>query len=281
MKCAQYKLGVFCRDKKEMEIKYSLQDKHVLQLIPWLRSENSKGKDIFIGQSNNVDRALILIDDLSSHNLGLMRQRGVNPACVLETSPNNFQAWVSLGTEPMPKEQRKIVAACLAKEFGGDPASTDANHFGRLAGFTNNKPKYLTNDGYPVVLCHCASGQHAQKSEEIRKWAIIRSANETRMKELKKPSINPSPNEKRGSLDPDLAYARYFSQWLKTVKFQKKSEDYSRGDFAVTCRMLKEGYSKKEIIESIINCSPDLKRRKPNHCLDYASRTVEAALKYL
>jgi hypothetical protein len=131
------------------------------------------------------------------------------------------------------------------------------------------------------VICHHASGIHAKNREEIRKWAIIRSAYENRKKEPKIYPINTSKTERFGSLRPHLAFTRYFSQWLRTVKWQQKSEDFSRGDYAVTCRMLKEGYTKEEIIESIISCSPNLESRKPNHCLDYASRTVEAAFRHL
>jgi hypothetical protein len=32
--------------------------------------------------------------------------------------------------------------------------------------------------------------------------------------------------------------------------------------------MLKEGYSKKELIGAMINCSPELESRKPYHSFD-------------
>ncbi|WP_373870935.1 DNA-primase RepB domain-containing protein, partial [Aeromonas caviae] len=32
----------------------------------------------------------------------------------------------------------------LAREYDADPASADSHHYGRLAGFTNQKPKHTT-----------------------------------------------------------------------------------------------------------------------------------------
>ncbi|WP_223932390.1 DNA-primase RepB domain-containing protein, partial [Aeromonas caviae] len=33
-------------------------------------------------------------------------------------------------------------------EYDADPASADSHHYGRLAGFTNQKPKHTTKTGY-------------------------------------------------------------------------------------------------------------------------------------
>jgi len=57
---------------------------------------------------------------------------------VIETSPSNFQAWLCHG-QILPKQVSTIAARLLASRFGGDPASADWRHYGRLAGFTNRK----------------------------------------------------------------------------------------------------------------------------------------------
>jgi hypothetical protein len=47
----------------------------------------------------------------------------------------------------------------LASRFGGDLASADWRHYGRLAGFTNRKDKYRRTDGtFTYVRPHEASG---------------------------------------------------------------------------------------------------------------------------
>jgi hypothetical protein len=283
MNCHVYKVGIYDRNHIKMDNRLYLNYDNILNLIPKLKFENSNGKDIFIGQPDNIDRALILVDDLSELKIQQMRQSGVSPACIVETSQGNFQVWVSLGNEPMPIDQRKIVSVALCNRFGGDPGSTSANHYGRLAGFTNRKLEHLTDKGYPFVLCREATGQHAEKSAEIRAWAINKAIKEKQIKEMEH-TIKRSPmiinNTKRHSkMSPDLAFTTYFDQWLRHVNALNKDEDLSRGDFAVVARMLKEGYTKSDIIASIIDNSPNIETRKRNHIEDYAKRTVAAAEK--
>ena len=94
MDCAKYKIGIFDREKKWMQNKDFLGPDEVEALVPWLKRMNSKGNDIFVTQADGMDRALLLVDDLAPRQIEAMRLRGVGPACVVETSPGNFQAWV-------------------------------------------------------------------------------------------------------------------------------------------------------------------------------------------
>ncbi|MDR2457748.1 MAG: RepB family DNA primase [Clostridiales Family XIII bacterium] len=279
MNCDRYKIGIFDRSSTSMSMYFKeISFDGIIRLIPRMKYENFNGKDIFIGQSEGIDRALILVDDLTSSQINKMRIRGVNPACVLETSPSNYQVWVSLGSEPMPKRQRKLVAVSFANEFGGDKASTSANHLGRLAGFTNRKPEYLTPNGFPFVRCLNHSGIHAQKSAEIRAWALAKDYKEEEEANKKKLSIcSDSLVKTRKKLDPGQAFVKYYKQWTIYVKFIGKDLDLSRGDFAVASRMLKENYSKQDIMQAIIDHSPNIEIRKPKHIGDYAFRTVMAA----
>jgi hypothetical protein len=280
MNCDQYKLGIYNRYAKNMRLRYHLDFDAIISLVPWLKFENVNGNDIYITQDNNIDRALILVDDLKIAQIKQMDQRGVNPACVIETSPDNYQVWVSLGVEPMPKNQRKILATLLAKAFGGDPASVDANHFGRLAGFTNRKPEHLKKSGYPFVLCWEATGKHAEKMDQIRAWAKAKADEEMLAGQNKQNDERISSNNSYQS-EPGNIFRQYFKQWLYYINKNNKDVDYSRGDFAVTCRMINEGYTKLDIITAIKNNSPDIEIRKRNHIDDYAIRTYNACLKRL
>jgi hypothetical protein len=259
--------------------KYNLTQYNIKKLIKLLKFENLNGKDIYIGQTNDIDRALILVDDLSEDKIEQMRYRGVSPACVVETSPKNFQAWVSLGTEPMPKSQRKTVAALFAKEFGGDLGSADANHYGRLAGFTNRKPQYLRDGKYPYVLCSYYFGQHAEKSIKIREWARINDV--TKLKNIKNDIYGNYNSKIQLDFEYNNIFTKYFNQWYNKIKLRNEKIDLSKGDFAVTCRMLKEGYSIDFIRMSIEIYSPNLMERKKNHLFDYCERTIQAAIKII
>src|SRR6266850_4217231 len=124
--------------------------------VSWLRLKNLEGRNIYIRPSG--EHALSLIDDASARAIELMKSEGFAPAVVLETSPRNFQAWLCHG-QILPKHLSTIAARLLASRFGGDLASADWRHYGRLAGFTNRKEKYRKTDGtFPYVRLHEATG---------------------------------------------------------------------------------------------------------------------------
>jgi hypothetical protein len=279
MNCSEYKIGIFNGKDKKMINRDFLDHNSIFKLVPWLAYQNYSGKDIYITQASNLDRALILVDDVSDFQINEMARRGVAPACVVETSPHNFQVWVSLGSEPMSKPERKIAATLLAKEFKGDMASVDANHYGRLAGFTNRKEKHLTSVGYPFVLCRDANGRAADKSHAVREWVKKKYLYENKESgQISFVEVNNS-NAFKSRMNPMEAFKKYFAEWSWHTKLKGNALDNSRGDFAVVCRMLKEGYSKELVILALIENSPDIQNRKLNHIDDYAIRTVNAAFK--
>ena len=246
MNCDAFRVGIFNRAEKRMINKDILSYDEIINMVSWLKYQNAEGRDIYITQANGIDRALLLVDDLTRQRIGEMNLRGVAPACVIETSPRNFQARVSLGPEPMSKPERKLAARILAREFKGDLASADANHYGRLAGFTNRKESHLTSSGYPYVKCWEADGKDAERSLALREWAKAKSlaASSENVERYTAAAFGPRRNPRN---DPAVAFALYFAEWVQRVKTEGKTMDISRGDFAVTCRMLKEGYSKKQI----------------------------------
>src|SRR5258708_17535881 len=128
----------------------------LLRSVSWLRLKNSQGRNIYIRPRG--EHAISLVDDASAQAIELMKSEGFAPAVVLETSPGNFQAWLCHG-QILPTHLSTFAARLLASRFGGDPASADWRHYGRLAGFTNRKDKYRRKDGtFPYVGLHEATG---------------------------------------------------------------------------------------------------------------------------
>jgi hypothetical protein len=124
--------------------------------VSWLRLKNCEGRHIYIRPAG--EHCLSLIDDISIEVIECLKLEGFAPAVVLETSPGNFQAWLHHG-QVLPKHLSTLAARVLASRFGGDLASADWRHFGRLAGFTNRKNKYRkTNGTFPYVRLHEATG---------------------------------------------------------------------------------------------------------------------------
>jgi hypothetical protein len=89
-----------------------------------------------------------------------MKDSQFQPAIVIETSPNNHQAWLNHGRIIFDHSVSTQAAKELAHRFCGDPSGADWRHFGRLAGFTNQKPERCLASGLPpfVRLREC-SGQ--------------------------------------------------------------------------------------------------------------------------
>jgi hypothetical protein len=104
-----------------------------------------------------------------------MRNHGHHPCLVLQTSPGHLQAWVHVSTSSLEPCIATAIARQLARTYGGDPASADWRHVGRLAGFTNQKPARRTVGGYApwVKILHARAGVAPQASalvESARKW---------------------------------------------------------------------------------------------------------------
>jgi len=128
----------------------------LLRSVSWLRLKNAEGRHIYIRPAS--EHGLSLIDDATIQVVERLRSEGFAPAVVVETSPGNFQAWLRHG-QILPKHLSTVAARLLASRYGGDLASADWRHYGRLAGFTNRKDKHRKTDGtFPYVRLHEATG---------------------------------------------------------------------------------------------------------------------------
>lgn len=154
--------GKEAKDERMMIRRWSAAE--VERSLGYLKSQNAKGSHIYIRPEGA--HAYSFVDDLSRQKLGEMKAAGFPPALVVESSPNNFQAWIAHGQTLSPAEST-AVAKSLASRFGGDPSSADWRHFGRLAGFTNRKPKYLNEGRYPFVKITESSGEIAPGSAQL------------------------------------------------------------------------------------------------------------------
>lgn len=283
MGCQSFEIGIREQKTGKMMHRAMTVDK-LLESVPWLKRMNAQGNDIYIRPARAEARALVLVDDINGITIDEMRKRGISPACVVQTSHKNLQAWVSMGEKPMPDAQRTELAKAFAKELGGDEASADGRHFGRLSGFTNRKPEYLQDNGFPYVLCKESSGQHAEKSERLRMWAeqrvheLEQAQKRVEMALGRAEAIKTAQRTYLYNEPPAQAYKAFMQEWLKRVESQGQKPDWSKGDYAVACRMLVGGkYSNSEIAKAIEEHSPDIPTRKEGHAADYAKRTVEAA----
>lgn len=241
--------------------------------LPWLRQQNAAGADIYIRPARDRASDLILIDDLDRATLDRLRADNLAPAVVVETSPDNFQAWLKL-PERVPPAFRTAIAKYLAAEYGGDPASADGEHFGRLAGLSNRKPTRRQADGRPpFVLLTSYAGQTVERGQALINLASAAAAEqaERRLKIDSAVPLSPSAD--------DSLVATYRYRAKKLLEQYGPDADYSRIDFMIARRMLAERHSRDRIIAAMLAASPAIWSRKGNNTEAYVQRTVSAAAK--
>jgi hypothetical protein len=272
-----YEIGI--RDQQGRMMTRTWSKAEVLKSVGWLKRENAKGSDIYIRPAGEESQGLVLVDDISQANVHQMKTAGLEPAAVLETSPQNYQAWVRLSPGPLNPNVATMASKIIARRFDADPNSADWRHFGRLAGFTNRKPKHTTETGRnPWVLAHESSGKMATKGPElaqVAEKALIehhaRAERENRLEAARNAS------ERVSRRDPTQEYQRQ----LKRLSARYGVDmDVSRADFMIVADMAKQGYSAQQLEQTLEQASPELPTRKAGHEQDYCQRTVRAAFNH-
>ena len=246
----------------------------VEQSTAWLKRMNAKGNDIYIRPAG--EHGLVLVDDLKPEALKAMHNRGYTPAATVETSPGNYQAWVKLSDKPVSAETRRIAAQELAKTFGGDLNSAGSAHYGRLAGFTNQKPEHTREGRQPYVLAHGCPGwpapaapKYLERVEEGLDKAQVQKERQKRMEMLQGPQMG------QGAHDPLREYQKQAKRLLERFG---KGADLSRMDWMIATDMAKSGrFTAQDIERGIRECSPNVESRKAGHIEDYAKRTAKNA----
>lgn len=236
----------------------------LIRSIPWLRLQNSEGRNIYVRPKGEHD--LSLVDDLSVDALKQMKSAGFAPAAVVETSPGNFQAWLKHPRQ-LPRELSTIAARKLAEEFGGDRGAADWRHFGRLAGFTNRKPKYEGESGlFPFVRLIEASGIAYPKGAELVEAISVQR--EVELEAAHRRVVGPGGKGQRNPL-------RSIEDFRSDARY---GGDATREDLAFAIYALSHGSAPEQVAIHLRNRDlthkGDEKRRA-----QYVDRTIAKAVK--
>jgi len=142
--------------------------------IRFLRACNCQGYDVYLlpyAELGNAGYVLLDLDRAPTGILELMRVNGHEPCVVLRTSPGHFQAWIRVSTITLEPVMATAVSKQLARTYGGDMASTDWRHLGRLAGFTNQKPERRVRGYAPWVKIVQARAVLASSAQDLLRSA--------------------------------------------------------------------------------------------------------------
>jgi hypothetical protein len=258
-----FEIGVL-RKNYRMVLCRNQSVEQICKCIRWLRQENTRGAHIFVRPE--WPHALSLIDDVGADALEEMGNMGFEPAVVLETSPNNFQVWLNHGRVLPDRFLSTLVARELASRFGGDRGSCDWRHFGRLAGFTNQKKERRLQNGFqPFVRLHTSEGNVYSAAKEF-----LRDLEALKREQLSRHEVRKfaPPRETDTSVRPITSFyadSRY-------------GGDLHRADMAWALHAAARGLSREQIEHEILNGRDLSKKGSPLRRLAYAMRTASKAI---
>ena len=241
------------------------------ETLGWLKRQNLNGHDIYIRPAGST--GLVLVDDLDRLQLKKMEEDGLKPAVVTQTSDANYQAWVRVSEQPIPKETATQVAKILAERYGGDPNSADWRHYGRLAGFTNRKPEHIQKNGKsPFVLMESYHGKSAPEASELLREA------QKRVEAAKVPEVSQGTSQRiTVPTNAPSEAATQARDWFEQNWQHYRAEfgpDESRVDWHMCKAIAKAGHEPETVAYALRHGSPNLDERKKGHIDDYVSRTT-------
>jgi DNA primase RepB-like protein len=263
MGCELFEIGVLRMDSR-MLLRSGWSAEQIDAALAWLRRENAQGAQIFVRPHGA--HALSLVDDLNAEALARMTHGGFQPAVIIETSPGNFQAWLNHGQIISDRTFSTQTAKELMRRFGGDSSSADWRHFGRLAGFTNQKPKRRLPSGLPpfVRLHECGGRSYTAAPEFLEEVKSV----------LKRASAGRTMQTISRTISSDDS-VRPLSEFHRDPRY---GCDLHRADMAWALHAASRGLPEQQIRDEILHARDLSKKGGAARQLDYAQRTAIKAL---
>jgi hypothetical protein len=192
----------------------------------------------------------------------------------LQTSCAHLQAWIRLSTSPLEPSTASAAGKLLAAAYGGDPASTDWRHLGRLAGFTNQKPARRTSGGYaPWVKVVSTQPGVAPQAETLLQSARALTSSPALTSHTTATFHDLAPASIAASVATEL-YQACMQRWRIRQRFPQP--DWSIVDCWVARHLLRQGWAPAQVVEILRLASPQFPRHHGDPD-DYLRRTVARA----
>jgi hypothetical protein len=256
-----------------------------LATIRFLRARNREGCDIYVhpySQDHNAGYILVDLDRAEPTVLTTMSAEGHEPCVVLQTSPGHLQAWVHVSSTPLPPAIATAIGQQLARTYGGDRASTDWRHLGRLAGFTNQKPQRRFHNGNApwVQVVSTRTGLASRVSDLLRCAAAQippprQTQNCARHDLVLAPP--PGPRSAMTVAQATAIYQTWVQRWQIAERFVPP--DWSIVDLWVARELLAQAMSPDQVQAVLRLASPQFPRRHTDP-EDYLRRTVARAFPF-
>ena len=258
-----FELGIQYRDTGAMELR-RLSAESIVDSVGFLKWKNQLGH--FIRIRPKWPHPFVFIDDLSIRSVYALDRRGFAPSVVVESSPENFQAWLNLGRCVAP-EVMTLVARHVASTLDADQGAANWRQAGALAGFTNCKAKHQRRDGrYPFVRLHLAQHKVVPRAKAlIRDAKRVHAAEQAARERARAYYAGPRP----GTIEDITVFH-------ERAKYEG---DLHRADFAWAIHALSGGWSEKRVEETILNARDLQHKGSRREQEKYARRTVRKAVR--
>lgn len=264
--------------------------------MPRLLALQDEGRNIFLTPMSG-DKHHILVDDLDHEDLAEFLTDGYEPAAIIETSPNNFQAIITipkLGT-PHDREIANELVRELNKRYGDPKRSGSATrrelidiyHAHRAPGFENRKPKHRRGDGtFPETRLVKAQRVVCQKTLARAKELSQKIAEREKTQQSRISDIHRLALPDKAALPVMKAFAAQFRDVYAIQKAREEKTgrpvDMSRIDSMAAVRLRATGQSKDAVRDAIQTMSPSLRYElgmdaDAHNWHDYAARTADYA----
>lgn len=267
----EFELGILNQKTGKMMLS-RVSAGQILEQVGRLKRENARGNNIYIRPTRESVHPYVLMDDLTHEQVDKVAKEGFSFSLLLETSPDNHQVLIRL-PQPIMAAERKQVERALQKRFGSDPGSADGQHFFRLGGFTNRKPKHERDGRFPFVIVKQVR-QAPELSALAKEWLsiaprLVDLPDDQPERVIEKVTVRPEWSGKKG----ELAESVLRSHQQLMIKYGA-AYDPSISDFQIAKTLLKQGWNSESVREGLREGSPNLHDRKVGHVGDYLDRTL-------
>lgn len=249
--------------------------------VRFLRIRNREGCDVYVqpyADGRNAGYVLLDLDHTDLATLELMQANGHQPCVVLQTSPGHFQAWIQVSAVCLEPAVATVIARQLAHIYGGDLASADWRHLGRLAGFTNQKPRRRQDNGYApwvqVVQAQVGLATNGPLLVQAAERQVRCASAATASGSLPGALVGEGMASGTSSAACDI-----YRAWLQRLRIPQRfpHPDWSIADKWIAKELLRQGTPVADVAELLRWGSPGFPRRHADP-QDYLRRTLARAL---
>jgi hypothetical protein len=251
--------------------------RHMPEMLRLLR----RGENLYYTPLSK-DRHHILVDDV--RDLFYLRSHGFRLAVVIESSPKNYQAIITIPKLGVPRDRE--IGNLLSNHFNqkyGDRRFFGCIHPHRAPGFKNFKLKHRDKSGnFPTVRLVESLGGECEKTLELSRkiyQELIDSERERKEKESERQWLPPpeiDAHDETAALD---AYDAHFYDITERLDLPPHLLDWSRIDSMIALRMRMTGHSKHAIATAVATLAPQYRwqTKQGRDWREYARRTAEYA----